>query len=81
VVYQDVAQKGQALILAKNMKAFSAPHGMLAVKSRSEDVTRDPSAVYGMVREQLRKEGLSAVETVSLDPMEKDHAMMVVERA
>ena len=81
LVYQDVAQKGQAGILAKNMKAFSAPRGMLVVKSRSEDVSREPREVYGMVRKQLSAGGLKVVETVPLDPMEKDHAMMVVERA
>jgi fibrillarin-like pre-rRNA processing protein len=81
VVYQDVAQKGQAGILARNMKAFSAPRGMLVVKSRSEDVSREPRDVYGMVRKQLTADGLRVVETVPLDPMEKDHAMMVVERA
>jgi fibrillarin-like pre-rRNA processing protein len=81
VVYQDVAQKGQAGILAKNMRAFSASHGMLAVKSRSEDVSREPREVYRMVKRQLSDEGLTVVEMVQLDPMEKDHAMMVVERA
>ncbi|NLK25096.1 MAG: fibrillarin-like rRNA/tRNA 2'-O-methyltransferase [Euryarchaeota archaeon] len=80
VVYQDVAQKGQALILAKNMKAFSSPTGMLVVKSRSEDVTRSPHEVYNMVRGQLREEGIRVLETIPLDPMEKDHAMMAVER-
>lgn len=80
VVYQDVAQKGQAGILARNMKAFSAPRGLLVVKSRSEDVSREPREVYDMVRKQLSADGLKAIETVSLDPMEKDHAMMVVER-
>jgi len=81
LVYQDVAQKGQAAILATNMKAFSSPRGMLVVKSRSEDVSRTPREVYNMVRGQLAGEGLAVVETVPLDPMEKDHAMMVVERA
>lgn len=81
LVYQDVAQKGQAGILAKNMKAFSTPRGMLVVKSRSEDVSRPPHEVYSMVRGQLAAEGLRVAEVVPLDPMEKDHAMMVVERA
>ena len=80
LVYQDVAQKGQAAILAKNMKAFSSPDGMLVVKSRSEDVSRTPREVYAMVKGQLEKEGLKVIETAPLDPMEKDHAMMVVER-
>lgn len=80
VAYQDIAQKGQASIFSKNMKAFSAPSGMLVVKSRSEDVTRAPRDVYEDVRRQLRGEGLKVVETVQLDPMEKDHAMIGVER-
>jgi fibrillarin-like pre-rRNA processing protein len=79
-VYQDIAQKNQALIFSKNMKAFSAPSGLLAVKARSEDVTKDPRDIYQMVARQLRDEGLKVLATVPLDPMEKDHAMMAVER-
>jgi fibrillarin-like pre-rRNA processing protein len=78
VVYQDIAQKGQALIFAKNLKAFSVQRGLLVIKSRSEDVTKRPEAVYEEARRRLKAEGLSVQEIVRLDPMEKDHAMIAV---
>jgi len=80
VVYQDVAQRGQASILARNMDHFSAEVGILALKSRSEDVSMEPTKVYKESESILRSRGYRVVETVRLDPHEKDHAMMVVER-
>jgi len=80
VVYQDVAQKNQAGIFAKAMKRFSAPFGMLAVKARSEDVTKDPGIVFKEAAAQLEREGLRVVDVMGLEPFEKDHAMIVVER-
>ena len=78
VVYQDIAQKGQAQIFLKNYKAFSAKSGLLVIKSRSEDVTQDPERIYDEARRQLREAGLKVREAVRLDPMEKDHAMIAV---
>jgi fibrillarin-like pre-rRNA processing protein len=78
VVYQDIAQKGQVAILTKNMEAFRAPSGLIALKSRSEDVTKPPERVYEEARKQLRKRGFQVVDIVPLDPMEKDHAMIAV---
>lgn len=78
VVYQDIAQKGQARIFIKNLKAFSVRCGLLVIKSRSEDVTRRPEVVYEEARKQVKAEGLPIREIVRLDPMEKDHAMMAV---
>ncbi len=46
IVYQDVAQKGQADILADNMEVFDAEWGMVAVKARSEDVTEAPAVIF-----------------------------------
>lgn len=80
IVYQDVAQKNQAGMFAKAMKRFSAPYGMLAVKARSEDVTREPRDVFHDAANYLRKEGFKVIEIVDLEPFEKDHAMIVVER-
>jgi fibrillarin-like pre-rRNA processing protein len=81
VVYQDVAQKNQALILARAMKRFSAHWGMLAVKSRSEDVAREPKDVFQESAGLLRREGFRIVEMVGLEPFERDHAMIVIEKA
>lgn len=78
VVYQDIAQKGQAQIFLKNFKAFSAKSGLLVIKSRSEDVTQDPERTYEEARRQLREAGLKVHEVVRLDPLEKDHAMIAV---
>jgi len=80
VVYQDVAQRGQASILARNMEHFSARHGMLALKSRSEDVSMAPARAYREAETALRSRGLMVREVLPLEPYEKDHAMMVVER-
>ncbi len=80
VVYQDVAQKNQAGMFAKAMKRFSAPYGMLAVKARSEDVTREPRDVFQDAASYLRKEGFKVLEIVDLEPFERDHAMIVVQK-
>ena len=80
VLYQDIAQKGQASIFSKIFKEFSAPAGLLVIKSRSEDVSLDPVHVYEESKKQLRAAGLQVREVVQLDPLEKDHAMMAVER-
>lgn len=80
VVYQDVAQRGQASILIRNMEHFGAKIGMLALKSRSEDVTRRPTEIFKEAKSELVGAGLKIRDILPLDPYEKDHAMMVVER-
>ena len=80
VVYQDVAQKRQAEILCDNMDAFNAGHGMVAVKARSEDVTASPESVFEMSKKVIEDRGFRVTDVRKLDPHEKDHAMIVVER-
>jgi fibrillarin-like pre-rRNA processing protein len=79
VVYQDIAQKGQAQIFLRNYKEFQAKSGLLVIKSRSEDVSQEPARTYEEARKQLRAAGLQVKEVVPLDPLEKDHAMIAVE--
>lgn len=79
IVYQDIAQKGQAAIFLKNYQTFSAKCGLLVIKSRSEDVARDPQKIYAEACAELKAAGLKVVELVTLDPFEKDHAMIAVE--
>jgi len=78
IVYQDIAQKSQATIFAKAMRAFGARSGMLSLKARSEDVTRDPDRIFEEARSQLTKEGFQVLDLMDLAPFEKDHAMIVV---
>lgn len=78
IVYQDIAQKNQAAIFAKAMRAFNAGSGMLSLKARSEDVTRDPEKIFEEARSQLINEGFQVLDLMDLAPFEKDHAMIVV---
>jgi fibrillarin-like pre-rRNA processing protein len=79
VVYADVAQPDQAEIVVRNAELFLKPGGwvMLAVKSRSIDVSLPPERVYAGEIEVLERKGFEIVETLRLDPYERDHAMVV----
>jgi fibrillarin-like pre-rRNA processing protein len=79
-VYQDVAQKNQTSILVRNIEAFGADSGMIAIKARSEDVTKSPERVFREAESSLKMQGFKVVEVVPLEPFEKDHAMIAVER-
>jgi len=80
VVYQDVAQTDQARILFENLSAFCSDGawGMVAIKARSIDSTSDVRIVYNKEISTLDNYGLEIVETVNLEPLEKDHMMVVV---
>jgi fibrillarin-like pre-rRNA processing protein len=83
VIYSDVAQPEQAKILADNAELFLKPQGpaLIAIKSRSVDVTMEPSDVFKREIEVLRKRKFRIVQTVRLEPYEKDHALLLVNRA
>ncbi|TYL38823.1 fibrillin [Natronococcus pandeyae] len=77
VIVQDVATRGQARVALENRR-FLAEDGrlLLAVKARSEDVTRDPNDVFDDVREELA-EGYELLETQRLDEYHTDHLGIV----
>jgi fibrillarin-like pre-rRNA processing protein len=81
VIYCDVAQPEQAKILADNSKVFLQRNGwiMLAVKSRSIDVTKEPSEVYRHEIEVLKERGFAIHEVIHLEPYDKDHVMITAE--
>ncbi|MCL1983977.1 MAG: fibrillarin-like rRNA/tRNA 2'-O-methyltransferase [Methanomassiliicoccaceae archaeon] len=80
VVYQDVAQKGQADILADNMECFSARYGMVSIKARSEDVTASPEKIFEKACGRLEERGMRVICSTSLEKYEKAHSMIAVER-
>lgn len=80
IVYADVAQKKQADIIADNMDMFGAHTGMLAVKARSEDVSENPSSIFRNAEKNLMERGFRILDSVDLDPYEKDHRMIVFKR-
>jgi fibrillarin-like pre-rRNA processing protein len=50
---------------------------MLAVKSQSIDITKEPAAVYKQEAKVLKGRGFTISEIVQLEPYEKAHAMIV----
>lgn len=78
-LYADVAQPDQANIVVKNADLFLKQSGwaMMAIKSRSVDVTRPPGEIYDEQAEVLRAGGFEVLKSVDLEPYEKDHAMVV----
>jgi fibrillarin-like pre-rRNA processing protein len=53
--------------------------GMLALKSRSIDVSKRPEIIYEEARKELEKE-LMIIQQKNLNPFEKDHCFFVVRR-
>ncbi|MFB6131775.1 MAG: fibrillarin-like rRNA/tRNA 2'-O-methyltransferase [Halanaeroarchaeum sp.] len=76
-IVQDVATRGQARVANLN-RQFLADDGVLvvAIKARSENVARDPSAVFETVRETLATE-YEVLETKRLEPYHVDHLAVV----
>lgn len=80
IVYSDVAQKRQADILADNMERYCARYGMVCIKARSEDVTARPEEIFRMSVERLKMRGCRVLEVVDIEPYEKSHVVIVVEK-
>jgi len=81
VVFMDIAQKNQAEIFLKNCRVFlkQGGFGLLALKARSVDVTKNPKDIFRQVRSVLEKE-MTLVDYRELDPFEMDHAFYVVKK-
>ncbi len=78
-IYMDVAQPDQDDILIKNARMFLKKGGiaMIAIKSQSIDVTKDPKAVFEAVVKKLET-AFDVIEKIRLEPYDKDHLFVVV---
>ena len=76
-IVQDVATRGQAEVALSN-RQFLRDDGRFvgAVKARSEDVTREPEAVFEDVLDRLR-DGYEVLATERLEPYHDDHLAVV----
>ncbi len=76
-IVQDVATRGQAAVALEN-RQFLREDGrlLLAVKARSEDVTREPEAVFEAATAEL-EEGYELLDRRRLDPRHEDHLAVV----
>jgi fibrillarin-like pre-rRNA processing protein len=80
-VYCDIAQPEQAKVLADNSDLHLKDRGwiMLAVKSQSIDVTREPSEVYEEEMKVLRTRDFKIEHYVNLEPYDKAHVMVLAQ--
>ncbi len=81
VVYQDVSQKSQVDIFLKNVRLFlrHGGYGLLALKARSIDVTKNPRHIFKDVKENLEKH-LTIIDYRELEPFQKDHCMFICKK-
>jgi len=79
IVYCDIADPQEVEIFIRNCKEFLKKEGfgMIAVKSRSIDVTKSPREVY---KEALKKleTNFEIIDWKILDPYERAHCFIVV---
>lgn len=76
-IVQDVATRGQADVALANAQFLSSDGRLLlAIKARSEDVTRPPSAVFDDVVAALSP-AYEILEKGSLEPYHQDHLAVV----
>jgi len=82
VLFTDISQPDEVEIFIRNCNEFLKPgsYGMIAIKSRSIDVIKSPEQVYKESIEKIKKAGYKIIEIVDLEPYEKDHALLVVQR-
>ena len=81
VIYCDVAQPEQARILVDNASLMlrRGGHGLIAIKSRSIDSVEEPEVIYRREVDILERGGFKVLETVNLEPYERDHILVAAE--
>jgi fibrillarin-like pre-rRNA processing protein len=81
IVYQDISQRNQAEIFLKNCDVFlkKGGFGLIAVKARSIDVTKEPRRLFKEVQAELEKH-LIVIDYRVLEPYELDHCMFIVKK-
>lgn len=76
-IFQDVSQKNQAEIFLKNARVYlkHGAYGFLAVKARSINSSETVAKIVEEEAKMLEKE-FEILEIISLEPFEKEHAMI-----
>ncbi|GFT35388.1 rRNA 2'-O-methyltransferase fibrillarin [Nephila pilipes] len=79
VVFSDVAQPDQARILALNAHQFlkDGGHYIISIKANCIDSTASTEAVVASEIEKLRNDKLKPLESVTLEPFERDHTVII----
>lgn len=79
VIFSDVAQPDQARIVAINANNFLkvGGHVVISIKANCIDSTAPPEAVFAQEVNQLKQDKIKPLEQSSLEPYERDHAVVV----
>ena len=82
LVYCDVAQPTQSELFMKNMNLFLKEEGMglITIKARSIDVVQKPKKIFKQEEKKLIEKGFRILDKVKLEPYEKDHIALLVEK-
>ena len=82
LVYCDVAQPTQTQLFMKNMNLFLKDDGvgLITIKARSIDVVQKPKKIFKQQEKILKEKGFKIIEKVKLEPYEKDHIALLVEK-
>ena len=78
VIFADVAQPDQARIVALNAHNFlkNGGHFVISIKASCIDSTASPEAVFAAEVKKLQSEKLKPKEQLTLEPYERDHAVV-----
>ncbi|XP_022236935.1 rRNA 2'-O-methyltransferase fibrillarin-like isoform X2 [Limulus polyphemus] len=78
-IFADVAQPDQARIVAINAHHFlkNGGHFVISIKANCIDSTAEPEAVFANEVKKLQAERLKPQEQITLEPYERDHAVVV----
>lgn len=81
VVFSDVAQPDQARIVGLNASHFlkTGGHCMVAIKANCVDSTAEPAVVFQSEVQRLKDEKFFPLEQITLEPYERDHAVITAQ--
>ena len=79
VVFVDVAQPDQVRIIAENSHMYLKNGGkfLISLKANCIDSTNEPDVVFANEVNKLKEYGLTPKEQLTLEPYERDHAMIL----
>ncbi|RKO84693.1 Fibrillarin-domain-containing protein [Blyttiomyces helicus] len=79
VIFADVAQPDQARIITMNAHQFlkAGGHIVISIKANCIDSTVDAATVFAREVNKLKEEKVKPQEQLTLEPYERDHALVV----
>ncbi len=77
IIYQDISQRDQVQIFAKNMERFEPSIGFLMLKTRTIDMRRRPKEIMKDTVRRL-KENYTVEDVIDISRFQKDHYAIVV---